>query len=188
MSIRPAIFVAALIPLLASNAAAQLLSSPLSFTVSAGPAIPIGDTSDGLNTGFSIGGALDLRVPLIPIGARVEGTYARYGAKGLSGGGISSNGTDLGANANLVFWIPTAVPLPVHPYFTAGPSYSRLQLNANQGNNSLSSHENHWGFNAGGGMDVWLGLLTVRVDARYKRISTDNATFQSVPVTLGLRF
>src|SRR4051812_46220312 len=112
MSIRSVVFTAALVPLMASSATAQLLSSPLSFTVSAGPAIPIGDTADGLNTGFTIGGAADLRVPLIPIGARLEGTYARYGAKGLSGTGISSNGSDLGANFNVVFWIPTVVPLP----------------------------------------------------------------------------
>ena len=188
MSIRSAVLAAALAPLLASSAAAQLLSSPLSFTVSAGPAIPVGDTSDGLNTGYSIGGAADLRIPLVPIGARLEGTYARYGAKGLSGTGISANGTDLGANMNLVLWIPTAVPLPVHPYLTGGPSYSRLELAANSTGGNLSTKEDHWGFNAGGGMDVWLGLVTLRVDARYKRITTDNDTFQSVPVTLGIRF
>ena len=115
MSIRSAVLAAAFVPLIASNAAAQLLSSPLSFTVSAGPAIPIGDTSDGLNTGYSIGGAADLRVPLIPIGARLEGTYASFGAKGLPNSSISSRGTDLGANINLVMWIPTAVPLPLIP-------------------------------------------------------------------------
>jgi len=173
---------------MASSAAAQLLSSPLSFTVSAGTAIPIGDTSDALNTGYSIGGAADLRLPLIPIGARLEGTYASFGAKGLSSTNISARGTDLGANLNAVLWIPTAVPLPLHPYLTAGPSYSHLSLNASQGSNAFSTTQNHWGFNAGGGMDVWLGLVTLRVDARYKRISTDTDTFQSVPVTLGIRF
>src|SRR6476620_2557113 len=118
MSIRSAVLAAVLAPLMASSAAAQLLSSPLSFTVSAGTAIPIGDTSDALNTGYSIGGAADLRVPLIPIGARLEGTYASFGAKCLSGTNISARGTDLGANLNAVLWIPTAVPLPLHPYLT----------------------------------------------------------------------
>jgi hypothetical protein len=188
MSIRPAVLAALFVPLIASSGAAQLLSSPLSFTVSAGTAIPIGDTSDALNTGYSIGGAADLRVPLVPIGARLEGTYASFGAKGLSGTGITSRGSDLGANFNAVLWIPTAVPLPLHPYLTAGPSYSRLKLNASQGGGTLSTTQDHWGFNAGGGMDVWLGLVTLRVDARYKRISTDNDTFQSVPVTLGIKF
>jgi len=76
----------------------------------------------------------------------------------------------------------------VHPYLTGGPSYSRLELAANSTGGNLSTKEDHWGFNAGGGMDVWLGLVTLRVDARYKRITTDNDTFQSVPVTLGIRF
>ena len=111
-----------------------------------------------------------------------------FGAKGLSGTGISARGSDLGANLNAVLWIPTGVPLPLHPYLAAGPSYSRLALNASQGSNSFSNTQNHWGFNAGGGMDVWLGLVTLRIDARYKRISTDDDTFQSVPVTIGIRF
>jgi opacity protein-like surface antigen len=188
MLLRPAVLVAALIPFLASPAVAQKLASPLSFTVFAGAAIPIGSSSDDLNTGYTVGGAVDLRVPATPLGGRLEGSYSRFGAKGLSGTGVSAKGTDLGANLNLVLWMPMSIPSPITPYLTAGPSFSRLEASASQGGATLSAAENHWGFNAGGGIDVGLGALAVRIDARYKRISTDSDSFQSIPITFGIRF
>lgn len=188
MSIRSAVFVAALMPILATPALAQKLASPLSFTVFAGAAIPVGDGADNVNTGFTVGGAADLRAPATPLGARLEGSYSRYGAKGLSGTGISGHVSDLGANLNLVLWMPMSIPSPITPYLTAGPSFSRLEGSVTDGSASFSRTENHWGFNVGGGIDVGLGGLAVRIDARYKRISTDDSPYQSIPVTFGLRF
>ncbi|MEO5814300.1 MAG: outer membrane beta-barrel protein [Gemmatimonadaceae bacterium] len=188
MSLRLAAMLAVLLPLATTPAVAQKLSSPLSFTVFAGASIPIGDSSDGLNTGYTIGAAADLRAPATPLGGRLEGSYSNWGAKGLAGSGLSADASEFGANLNLVLWFPMTAPTSISPYVTAGPSFSRFKGTVSSGGASFSQTENHWGFNAGGGVDIAIGELAVRVDARYKRISGDNGNFQSIPVTFGVRF
>ena len=176
----------------ASVAQAQV-SNPLKFTVFAGGALPTGDLKDGVNTGYNVGAALDYHVPISPFGVRVEGIYSSFGAKD-SGGADDADLSDLGLNANLVFWLPNAGS-PVRPYLTGGPSYSKIKVSASVGNVDESISDNNWGFNVGGGLDFALGSLSTRLDVRYKRISSDNffgagesGTVQYIPITFGLTF
>jgi hypothetical protein len=157
-----------------------------SITLFGGAAVPTGDAGDGLNTGFTLGGALDLHVPATPFGARLEGTYARFGVKGLDGTGITAHASDAGANLNVVMTLVNAVVFK--PYITAGPSYSSLKFTASDGTNSGSDSEGHWGYNAGAGIDFGLGPLGARVDVRYKHISANGGSWTSVPLTFGIRF
>jgi hypothetical protein len=168
----------------ASLARAQV-SSPLKVTVFGGAAMPVGDSQDALRTGYSVGGALDLRMPLSPIGARGELTYSGFDAKGLSGTGVSANIKDLGVNANLVYWVTS--PTPVKPYLTAGPSWSH-QTGTVSGSVNGSDSANAWGFNAGGGLEFGLGGLGTRLDVRYRRLSKDGSSFSVIPVTFGITF
>jgi opacity protein-like surface antigen len=176
----------------ASIAQAQV-SNPLKFTVFAGAALPTGDTKDGANLGYDVGAALDYHVPLSSFGVRAEGTYASFGAKD-TGGAEDADLSDLGLNANLVFWLPN-VGSPVKPYLTGGPSYSRIKVSVSSGNADASLTDNNWGFNVGGGLDFALGALSTRLDVRYKRVSSDNffdtgekGTIQYIPITFGLTF
>jgi opacity protein-like surface antigen len=174
----------------ASVAQAQV-SNPLKFTVFAGGALPTGDLKDGTNTGYSVGAALDYHVPLSPFGFRGEGTYASFGAKDTGG---DADLSDLGASANLVFWLPSAGS-PVHAYLTGGPSYSKIKVSGSDGSVDLSISDNNWGYNVGGGLDFALGTLSTRLDVRYRRISSDNffgtgesGTVQYIPITFGITF
>jgi opacity protein-like surface antigen len=177
---------AVLLLFVAGSAGAQIVPKPLSFTIFGGAAMPTGDAGDALNTGWLGGLAMDMHMPAMPLGVRLEGSYARYGVQGLSGTGIDAHTSDLGVNLNLVMSMPTPV---VKPYLTAGPSMSNLKVSASDGTNSDSASESHFGFNLGGGVDFGLGGLGARVDLRYKRISTgDGNSFQSIPLTFGIRF
>ena len=160
-----------------SDASAQI-SNPLKFTVFGGAAFPVGDTQDVFETGYTVGGALDFRVPLSPFGARGELVYSGLEAKGTVVGS-DANVSDLGINANVVLWVPTATPL--RPYFTGGPSWSRLKF-------TDFDAESHWGFNAGAGIQFSLGSLGTRLDARYRRISGDGGAFSIIPITFGITF
>jgi hypothetical protein len=162
------------------------VSNPLKFTIFGGAALPAGDTGDDVKTGYNVGGAVDFRVPLSPIGARGELVYSNFDAKDTGGAGSASL-SDFGANANVVFWLPSAGS-PLSAYFTGGPSYARLKAEASSGGVSGSITENHWGFNAGAGIDFALGSLSTRLDARYRRISTDGSSVQSIPITFGITF
>jgi opacity protein-like surface antigen len=192
MKIRTAVLLS-LVTLAPLGTARAQLSNPLKFTVFAGAALPTGDLKDGVNTGYSVGAALDFHVPLSPIGFRGEGTYSSFGAKD-SGGADDADLSDLGLNANVVFWLPS-VGSPIRPYLTGGPSYSRTKVSASVSGVDASVKDDNWGFNVGGGLDFALGALSTRLDVRYKRISSknffgtgENGTMQYIPITFGLTF
>jgi len=176
--------------LLAPSMLSAQIAKPLSFAVYGGASMPMGDASDAFNTGYTVGGSMDLRAPVMPFGLRGELGYSSMSMKGLSAG-ASAKSTDLGGNLNIVTWMPSVI---VKPYLTAGGSYSHIGVSASDGTNSLSASENHFGFNAGGGIDFPLGPIPARIDIRYKQISMgkddqgNTASLKTVPLTFGIRF
>jgi opacity protein-like surface antigen len=184
---------AALVSIGSASVAQAQVANPLKFTVFAGAAVPTGDTRDEVKTGYTVGGAVDFHVPLSPFGLRGELAYASADAK-ETGGLNDLDLSDLGANANAVFWLPNGVS-PVRPYVTGGASYSRLKYSAKDGGVTGSIEDNGFGFNVGGGLDFALGSLSTRLDVRYKRISIDNFADSGesvkasyIPITFGLTF
>jgi len=169
----------------ASIARAQVANT-VKFTVFGGAALPVGDSQDELNTGYTVGGALDLRAPLSPLGFRAELTYSGFDAKGLGGTGVDANLKDLGVNANLVYWVTS--PTPVKPYLTGGPSWSHQSATASGGGSTISGSDNAWGFNLGGGIQFPLGELGTRLDVRYRRLSKNGDSFSVIPITFGITF
>ncbi len=182
--------VLAALPMQAQRASVkkQSVHGPIHITPFLGASIPVGDASTNLNTGYLLGVAADYRMATeSPLGFRAEGNYASMGAKGLGGTGVSGKGTDLGGNLNFVFWTPL-VSSGAAPYLTSGATYSRLGASASQNGATYTVTENHFGFNAGAGIDVPLNGHAARIDARYKQISTNGASFKSLPITFGLTF
>ena len=170
-----------------SSAVQAQLSNPWKFTVFAGAALPSGDSSDDLNTGYTIGGAVDLRAPLTPLGLRGELAYSSFDAKNTGGIGSASL-SDLGGNLNAVYWIPSP-GTPLTAYLTGGPSYAHLTAKASSGNVTESISEDHWGFNVGAGIDFALSGLSTRLDVRYRQISTGNGDhLRAFPITFGITF
>ena len=184
-----AVFSLAVLASIGSASVAQAqVSNPLKFTVFAGAALPTGDMKDGVSTGYTVGAAVDYRVPLSPFGFRGEGIYSKFEAdddQGLEDASLS----DLGVNANVVVWVPNGGS-PVRPYLTGGPSYSRLKVEVSDSGLDLSVSENKWGFNVGAGLDFALGSLSTRLDVRYRRFSSDDddSAFQYIPITFGITF
>src|SRR5215204_2863959 len=107
------------------------ISNPLKFTLFGGAALPLDKTSDLVKTGFTVGGALDYKLPLLPFGARAEVIYSSFDAKTLSV-------TEFGANLNFVSWIPTPTAGLIRPYLTAGPSYARVEESPTGGPGSVT--------------------------------------------------
>jgi opacity protein-like surface antigen len=155
-------------------------------TLFAGAAIPTGDDSDEIKTGYTAGLALDFRVPAVPFGVRAEGIFAKFDAKANTAD-VKGSIQDIGANLNGVLWFPVPAS-SLTPYITAGPSFSRVTGKVTGGGLAFEETVNKWGFNAGGGIEFGLGELGARVDVRYKRISMDDGSYESIPITFGIRF
>src|SRR4029079_5581096 len=138
---------AALVSIGSASVAQAQVANPLKFTVFAGAALPTGDLKDGADIGYTLGAAMDYHVPVSTIGFRGEGSYTSFGAKD-TGGADDADLSDLGLNANLVFWLPNPGS-PVKAYLTGGPSYSRTKVSVSAGNVDASVSDNNWGFNVG---------------------------------------
>ena len=165
---------AALVSLGSASVAQAQVSNPVKFTLFGGASLPVGDAQDAVKTGYTVGGALDFRAPLSPVGVRGELTYSGYDAK-IGSGTLK----DLGVNGNLVYWLSN--PTPAKPYLTGGLSWGHQTV---EGFDAV----NAWGFNLGGGLQFALGDLGTRLDVRYRRLSKDGGSFAVIPITFGITF
>jgi len=153
-------------------------NKPMSFAVFGGASVPMGDASDAFNTGYTLGGSMDMRNSS-RVGLRAD---ASYGSMSIKAPGVDGSNKTIGANLNAVVWT-SKKPSAVSPYVTGGASYAHYDLG--QG----IPTESHWGFNAGAGLDFAMGRIPARVDARYTQISTgDGTSMKTVPLTFGIRF
>ena len=171
--------VAGAVLLAPSMLSAQVAHKPLSFAVFGGASMPTGDASDAFNTGYTVGGAMDLRNSSM-LGLRAEASYSSMGFKEIVGTG---NTTDMGANLNAVLWTSKR-PGALSPYITGGASFGHYDFGEG------TDTQNHWGYNAGAGLDLNLGRIPARIDVRYMAMSMgDNVPkMKTVPLTFGIRF
>src|SRR5690349_9197137 len=75
--------------LLAGAIAAPALASAqigTHISVAGGLAIPSGDLGDVAKTGYNLAAGLNIGVPLMPVGVRLEGAYNSFDAKGTTSG------------------------------------------------------------------------------------------------------
>jgi opacity protein-like surface antigen len=143
----------------------------------AGIALPTGDFKTGFNSGYTVGGALDLTLPVMPIAWRGEASYTSFNA--TNGGEKFS---DASGRVNIV--------LPMHlivatPYIIGGVGYYHVKDDVD----ALGSFsQNKFGYNVGAGIDLPLGVMAARIEARYHHVSLDNGSYTYVPITFGIRF
>jgi opacity protein-like surface antigen len=162
------------------TAHAQAPSAPaVSPSLFVGIAVPTGDLhTTSRNAGYTAGGALDLRASSIPVGLRAEAAYMRFGIK--NGGG---NLSDLSGRLNAV--------IPVHlvaatPYLIGGVGEYHVKADLD---GVASNTQNRFGYNVGAGIDLPLGSLGGRIEARYHHISLDGGgDYSYVPITFSVRF
>lgn len=185
MKIRTAALVA-IVALAPVGTGQAQISNPLKFTLFGGAALPINKTQDAVKTGFTVGGAVDYKLPLLPFGLRGEIIYSDFDARNLNVAGTRADVSDFGGNLNFVTWVPTLTAGLVRPYLTGGPSYARLEESPIGGPGELAL--NRWGFNLGVGVQFAIGDLGARIDARYRRLARDPDDWTYIPVTVGITF
>lgn len=174
MIIRAAAAVAVFTVISAAPVAAQV-ANPIGFNVRAGAAIPTGEDSDGINTGFTIGAGLTMRPAMLPVGLRFDGDFNRFGVED-----VDANVTiwALTANAELA---PAASPL----YFIGGLGFYSSKINSDLVD---SESETDLGFNGGVGLRLPLTGFSTFVEARYHSIGTEGGRTNYIPITFGVNF
>lgn len=197
------------VALAGSSAHAQNLEPNVEVGLAVGAAIPqtneLGsvDIAGGTNTGFTVAGLVQARLPGLPLSAplsfRLEAQYARFDLddEGRFGGGgapVTAHGNAgvLSGTGNVVLAVPTGSR--VRPYLIGGLGVYRLsssiRLTTPSGravaNGAPSEAETQFGLNGGAGFEVPTGAARTFVEARFHSAFAEKARF--IPAVVGVRF
>ncbi len=174
------------IAVLGTNASAQSAKS-ISFGISGGAAIPLGDFSDFYTTGYNGTVSLGMKSVGSPIGLRIDAMYNRLSVKDdatitIPGAGLVESASIASANANLVYMLPGT---GISPYLIGGGGIYSTKLH---GDNLDIDSENKFGINGGIGAAFPLSGFNTFIEARLHNVFSDGDATQFIPVTFGISF
>lgn len=169
----------------ASPASAQL---PVSFGVSAGATLPVGDFGELNDAGYNFGAHARLSMPLLPFALRFEVQHNRMKFSGSDANTLVTSGT---VNGDYTLASPIMVAMP---YFTAGLGgyYIKTALRGATTGTTRYDDVTNFGLNGGFGVRMPLAGFSTFVEARVHWVSTGDefltgsATY--VPLVFGITF
>ncbi|HEX6533090.1 MAG TPA: outer membrane beta-barrel protein [Gemmatimonadaceae bacterium] len=183
--------IAAAVLVAASNAplAAQaIVGSPVRFGIAGGATVPIGDLKDASKTGWHAGALVDIGLPLVPIGFRVDGMWNQLGKKTFADGTEIKNRVIYGtADALYTF----GSMLPTKFYLIGGIGVYNLKGEVNNSpvlGTDVSDTQTKFGVNAGAGLRFQLTGFSTFIEARWHDIFTSGSSTQMIPISVGLTF
>ena len=161
--------------------AALLVAAPLSaqtsFGISAGAAVPVGNTADAVDLGYNATASIGIKPPLAPIGLRIDGMFNSFEGKGGSGTTRIVAGT---VNATLS---GVGMPIPMG-YLIGGLG----MYNSKFDGTLTSSSSTDLGFNIGAGINFPLTGFSTFLEARFHYVDGEGGSLKFIPITFGLRF
>lgn len=169
---------------LVCGASALHAQTPGSFGVAFGGSVPVGDLGDFTETGFYVGGLLDISPPLSPVGFRFEGFY-----NGLGGANNGADYRTIAATGNLTIGMGG---IGVRPYLIGGAGIYNSKFDVDNVEGKTSA-----GLNFGIGAKIPLTGFSTFVEGRVhymfqkQESLIGNAGYNSlvfVPVTFGITF
>jgi len=161
-----------------ASAQAATVLKPVQIGVALGGAVPLSDFGKSFNTGYNFTGTIGINPAGLPVGFRIDAAYNQFGAKGTT----TVSAKIAGVSGNVVLSMAGA---QVTPYVIGGVGYYRVSSSAT-GIGGVAS--NHFGFNAGAGLNIPLSGFSTFIEARYNRISENGGSTSFVPVTVGVMF
>ena len=154
-------------------------AKPVTLGIAIGAAIPVGDFSDGFNTGFNGTVGLGLSSVGTPLGIRFEGMYNKFG--GRDDLGVNQPDAQIIAGtASLEYSLPGQ---GIRPYLIGGAGYYGLKLDVPNAEST-----NKFGLNGGIGAVFPLSGFNTYVEARLHHIFTENNSTQFIPIVFGIQF
>ncbi|MBK5187053.1 MAG: outer membrane beta-barrel protein [Gemmatimonadaceae bacterium] len=157
--------------------------SPVQFGVMGGVNFPVGNASNGSNTGWNAGALLNFGFVNSPVGLRIDGTWNQFNVKDVSGVHLRV----LDATADAVFNVGTQSPSQFY-VLGGGGVYNFKNTGSNNNFDFSSGSTTKFGLNAGAGVKFKLGSLAPFVEARYHYVFSSGSKFQMIPISVGLTF
>lgn len=179
---------AALLALVLCFAAPASAQMPVSFGVSAGASIPVGDFGDLNDAGFNFGAHARLSLPLVPFAVRADVQHSRMKYKATDANTLVTSGTINGE-------FDVGSPLMMaRPYLTAGVGgyYIKTALRGATPGTDRYGDVTSFGLNGGAGLRMPLAGFSAFAEARVHWVSTGDefltgsATY--IPLVFGITF
>lgn len=158
-------------------AAAPAALSAQSISLAGGLSVPTSNFGDSYQSGYNGTLGFNFGAPLIPVGARLEGSINGFNAKGSGNGDFRI----LSATANATFGLGM-------PYVIGGIGYYNARAKATIGTVTASQTQSGAGFNIGAGLTFPLPTLSPFVEVRYHQMTGNSSDVKFIPITFGIKF
>lgn len=152
---------------------------PFRLGISAGASVPVGNQSDGTNTGYTVTANIGMHAVGTPFTVQFEVGWNQWGIKDEDGD-LSA----FSATGNLVYDLPTTSE--IKPYVIGTAGLYHLTVSSDDEFGTLSSSTNKFGLGIGGGIRLPLSGFDTYIEARYTHALDTDVSF--VPITFGIRF
>jgi len=148
---------------------------PLSFEVRGGVVLPQGDFSDGLSTGFTVGGAAHYRIaPMVSLYGGYD--YARFNTDSDADfGGADANVTDNGFRVGARFDVPLAGMTGISPWLEGGATFNQTSINLSDSGSSVGvDSDRSVGYEVGAGLAFSVApKISLTPGVRYRSHTAD---------------
>lgn len=189
------VVVAGLMATVGTSAVHAQISSPIGVGLVGGTSSPAGRLSDLANSGWHAGAFIELNLPVVPVGFRLEGAWHQFHDKPFAGTSSTTGARIAAITLNATYAV---LPLPiVKPYVIGGVGEYSVRATSlapqppSQGVTSsdfVTTTETKFGINVGAGVRVQIANFALFVEARWHDINTSGNNAQMIPVSIGLRF
>ena len=166
----------------AQRRASASASQPIHFAMGAGVAMPTGDWSNAVGTGFHIEGMGAKNLTGSPVFVRGEAAYTMFGSKTLAGSNWKGSGNQLAGIVDLGYNFASTSSMK--PYVLGGLGLHHSTLKVDMGNTTGSSSKDDLGLNVGGGMRFKMAGRVAFLEARYMAAGDVKA----LPIGFGVEF
>jgi opacity protein-like surface antigen len=180
-----------------SHAQDATATRPVSFGVSAGLSMPMGNLSDSFNSGFNVTGHIAFKPAMFTnLSFRGDVGFDRFNAKGdLANAAVSLEGTYtvIGISANAVYAFPQSDPSAMlRPYLIGGVGMYNLKnkvtTTAGTVETVSESSATKPGVQAGAGVEFALSGFSTFAEAKFVNVFGDGSSVRWVPISFGIRF
>lgn len=148
-----------------------------SISLAGGLALPVSDFGNVEQSGYNATLGFNFGAPLVPVGARVEGSINGFNHKN----NISGDTRVLSGTANAIVGLGM-------PYLIGGLGYYNARMTMPAIVGSTESTVSGAGFNIGAGLSFPLPSLSPFLEVRYHQMLGNNDSVKFVPITFGIKF
>ena len=155
---------------------ATLAAQSAHFGIGGGATVPLGDYSTGDNAGWHALAKVDFKIPMSPVGVRVDGIFSQTSHKGIDGHTRATGGL-----ASIVWHVPAAL---VKPYLLGGVGLYNVDISTG----GVSASETKFTFGVGGGLSFGTGPTRFFIEGRYVSFQASGGSINFIPITAGINF